>query len=105
MVLNPKGWIFFIIVLVGSTAFMIAEETMAYEEPPYTILEQTGLFELRHYKPFLVAEVQVRGHFEDVLQTPEVEGDDGYRFSFIMPTVYTSPFDLYHRDCFVKTVS
>jgi len=37
--------------------------TMAYEEPPYEILERTDEYEVRRYEPYLVAEVDVQGDF------------------------------------------
>ena len=39
---------------------------MAAEEPSYQILQTTEDYELRRYDPYRVAEVEVRGDFEDV---------------------------------------
>ena len=39
---------------------------MATEEPQYQILQTTEDYELRRYDPYRVAEVEVRGDFEDV---------------------------------------
>jgi hypothetical protein len=39
---------------------------MATEEPSYQILQTTEDYELRRYDPYRVAEVEVRGDFEDV---------------------------------------
>ena len=39
---------------------------MATEEPSYQILQTTEDYELRRYEPYRVAEVEVRGDFEEV---------------------------------------
>jgi hypothetical protein len=39
---------------------------LAYEEPQYDIVKKYEGFELRRYAPYLVAETQVSGAFEDV---------------------------------------
>jgi hypothetical protein len=38
---------------------------MALEEPDYTVIETFDEFELRHYPPYLVAEVDVEGGFDE----------------------------------------
>ena len=38
---------------------------MALEEPDYTVIEAFDEFELRHYPPYLVAEVDVEGGFDE----------------------------------------
>jgi hypothetical protein len=38
---------------------------MALEEPGYTVIETFDEFELRHYPPYLVAEVDVEGGFDE----------------------------------------
>ena len=38
---------------------------MATEEPSYTVIEQSGDFELRMYSPMIVAETQVSGPMDD----------------------------------------
>ena len=38
---------------------------MATEEPSYTVIEQSGDFELRSYSPMIVAETQVSGPMDD----------------------------------------
>jgi hypothetical protein len=39
--------------------------TLAYEEPGYTVLRTAADYEIRRYEPFIVAEVDVRGSFDD----------------------------------------
>ena len=39
--------------------------TLAYEEPGYTVLRTSIDYEIRRYEPFIVAEVDVRGSFND----------------------------------------
>lgn len=48
---------------------------MATEEPEYQVLERNGDFELRQYKPYIVAETLVEGDFQDV-------GNEGFRRLF-----------------------
>jgi len=38
---------------------------LAYEEPGYTVLRAAANYEIRRYEPFIVAEVDVRGSFDD----------------------------------------
>lgn len=38
---------------------------MAIEEPEYTVIEQTGAFELRTYSPMIVAETQISGSLDE----------------------------------------
>ncbi len=38
---------------------------MAYEQPRYTVIQRQGEFELRRYEPYLVAEIEVSGSFEE----------------------------------------
>ncbi|MGQ9659427.1 MAG: SOUL family heme-binding protein [Thermochromatium sp.] len=45
---------------------------MAIEEPSYQTLRKTEDYELRYYEPYRVAEVEVRGRFEEV-------GSEGFR--------------------------
>ena len=42
---------------------------MATEEPSYTVIEQSGDFELRAYDPMIVAETQVSGPMDDASST------------------------------------
>ena len=37
---------------------------MAIEEPQYSVIEKSDLFELRAYAPFILAEVQVEGDLD-----------------------------------------
>ena len=48
---------------------------MATEEPEYQVLERNGDFELRQYKPYIIAETLVEGDFQDV-------GNEGFRRLF-----------------------
>lgn len=45
---------------------------MALEEPEYTVIGQYGEFELRDYEPYLIAEVDVDGDFDEA-------GDSAFR--------------------------
>lgn len=38
---------------------------MSYEQPRYTVVQRQGNFELRRYQPYAVAEIEVRGSFEE----------------------------------------
>lgn len=46
--------------------FLFGVQAMAIEEAKYSLVEKEGDFEVRDYKPFLLAEVVVEGDFEDV---------------------------------------
>lgn len=39
---------------------------MAIEEPQYTVIEKNDTFEIREYAPFLVAQTEVTGTFDDM---------------------------------------
>jgi hypothetical protein len=52
-------------LLTGLLFFICAGSAMATEEPSYTVLEQSGDFELRAYNPMIVAETQVSGPMDD----------------------------------------
>jgi hypothetical protein len=40
-------------------------QAMAIEEPVFSVLETASDYEIRRYEPFIVAEVDVRGNFDD----------------------------------------
>lgn len=52
-------------VLLGLVLSLFAGIAMAIEEPEYAIIEQSKPFELRAYKPKIVAEVQVTGSMDE----------------------------------------
>jgi hypothetical protein len=52
--------------LLGAVLLLSGVFAMATEEPSYQILQTTEDYELRRYDPYRVAEVEVRGDFEDV---------------------------------------
>lgn len=51
-------------LLIPLALFAVA--LMSLDEPEYEVIEQTDAFELRAYKPFLVAETRVDGDFDEV---------------------------------------
>lgn len=50
-------------LLIPLALFAVA--LMSLDEPEYEVIEQTDAFELRAYKPFLVAETRVDGDFDE----------------------------------------
>ncbi|ADC61027.1 SOUL family heme-binding protein [Allochromatium vinosum] len=56
---TARAWLGAVLLLSGAFA-------MATEEPRYQILKTTEDYELRDYEPYRVAEVEVRGAFEEV---------------------------------------
>ena len=52
-----------ILIVVGLT--LIGANAMATEEAKYLVLKSSGVFELREYAPYIVAEAVVDGDFED----------------------------------------
>ncbi len=54
-----------LLILISSAALVAWQNpAMALEEPEYRVIEAHDDFELRHYPPYLVAEVDVQGDFE-----------------------------------------
>ena len=60
------------IALVVLALFSWQNDAVALEEPEYTVVRTVGSIELRHYPPYLVAEVDVSGDFRD-------GGNDAFR--------------------------
>ena len=56
--------LFIVALLIPVALFAVA--LMSLDEPEYEVLEQTDAFELRAYKPFVVAETRVDGDFDEV---------------------------------------
>ena len=50
---------------LGLLLLLVTGAAMATEEPAYTVLEQSGSFELRRYDPMIVAETLVSGPMDD----------------------------------------
>lgn len=59
-------------LLIAASLFLWQPLAMALEEPEYTVIETFEDFELRHYPPYLVAEVDARGDFDEA-------GNDAFR--------------------------
>ena len=53
------------LLLLVFTVFLRPLPAMALEEPEFTVIQSFEGFELRHYPPYLVAEVDVQGDFDD----------------------------------------
>jgi len=53
-------------VLVGIFPLLAGANAMAIEEPKYEVVKSYPEFELRRYEPFLVAETDVDGDFDEV---------------------------------------
>ena len=52
-------------LFLGLLLSLVTGAVMATEEPAYTVIEQTGNFELRRYDPMIVAETFVPGSMDD----------------------------------------
>ncbi|WP_242470396.1 SOUL family heme-binding protein [Allochromatium vinosum] len=61
---RPAPWT--VRACLGAVLLLSGVFAMATEEPSYQILQTTEDYELRRYDPYRVAEVEVRGDFEDV---------------------------------------
>jgi hypothetical protein len=55
-----------IAVLIGILPLLAGANVMAIEEPTYEVVKSYPEFELRRYEPFLVAETEVDGDFDEV---------------------------------------
>ncbi|MFH1811328.1 MAG: heme-binding protein [Pseudomonadota bacterium] len=55
-----------IVLALAAVAGVVAwRPAMAIEEPRYTVLQSSDQFEIRRYSPYVVAEVEVQGDFEE----------------------------------------
>ena len=59
-------------ILIATILILFQVDAMALEEPEYTVVAQYGDFELRQYAPYLIAEVDVDGEFDEA-------GNNGFR--------------------------
>ena len=50
-----------LLLAIAMTGLILSEEAMAIEEPAFDRLEQVGSFEIRQYRPVIVAETSVNG--------------------------------------------
>jgi len=64
---------FHIFIMVLMTVY--GGQAMAIEEAKYSVVQQAGKFETRDYEPYLLAEVEVDGSFEEA-------GNKAFRFLF-----------------------
>jgi len=60
------GYSRWVAVLVGILPLLAGANAMAIEEPKYEVVKTYPEFELRRYEPFLVAETEVTGDFDEV---------------------------------------
>ena len=56
--LNLTRWLYFVLLL------SVTGNALAIEEPKYSLIEQSGDFELRAYEPMIIAEVLVAGSMD-----------------------------------------
>jgi len=68
----PKTYTTVVKLLFLSFTFLAAMPTHAIEEPAYTVVQKTEVFEVRQYAPYLVAEVVVPGPASEA-------GNQGFR--------------------------
>ena len=52
-------------ILIATFLILLQATAMALEEPEYTVIGEYGDFELRQYAPYLIAEVDVDGDFDE----------------------------------------
>ena len=57
--------LFFIIFVLGMAASVWAFNLTNYEQPQYDVISQKGSYEIRGYKPYIVAETRVNGDFRN----------------------------------------
>lgn len=105
-------------VLLIFAGLLLGGVALAYDEPKYSVVKTFEEFELRQYEPYIVAEVQTSGDFDEignnafrklfrfiseddrpqgkismtvpVIQQPlsEQAAEKSYRFAFVMPSGY-----------------
>ena len=51
-------------LLMLGASLLAPAPLLAYDEPRFDLVAHFDAFELRHYSPFVIAEVEVRGDFE-----------------------------------------
>lgn len=60
------------LTILTATSLLVAKSAMGIEKAKYTVLEKEENYEIRQYKPQIVAETYIQGNLEDA-------GDDGFR--------------------------
>ncbi|MDJ0958094.1 MAG: heme-binding protein [Arenicellales bacterium] len=73
--MSTRAYVLLIALVLGSASIATMEDTMAYEELRYKLVEKTDAFELRDYEPHIVAEVRVQDRFDNV-------GDQAFKILF-----------------------
>jgi hypothetical protein len=70
-----KNALYCLLIILCLSIFGACGDKVKYEEPAYSVIERDGDFELRQYKPYLIAATMVEGAFDDV-------GNEGFRRLF-----------------------